>query len=74
MCDEPNVPKGEHGWVGYYDKKGTLLFLITSKTNNRDTYFLYENQDGKFIKLGKGDDPSKLCEKHNVYGRMKDKS
>ena len=72
MCEEPSVPRGERGWVGYYNKNGTLLFLITSKTNSRETYFLYENQDGKLVKLGKGLDPMKLCEKYNVYGRIRD--
>ena len=72
MTAEPPVPKGERGRVGYYNKNKTLLFVITSKTNNMETYFLYENKDGTLCKLGKGSDPLQLCAKYHVYEKMKE--
>ena len=45
-------PKDEIRWVGYHDIEGELRYLMTSKST-RDVYFLYELQDGKFVKLGK---------------------
>ena len=71
MIEEPRTPKGEHAWVGYYNQSGELLFIITSKNNNRETYYLYENNGGSFVKLGKDKDPLKLCEKFKVYERIR---
>lgn len=67
---EPKTPKGEHAWVGYYNKTGSLLFIITSKNSSRDLYYLYRNAGGTFEKIGKGKDPIELCEKHRVYEKM----
>ena len=71
MNEEPKIPRGEHAWVGYYNSSGELMFIITSKNNNRETYYLYENNSGSFVKLGKDKDPLKLCGKFNVYERIK---
>lgn len=70
--EEPPIPKGEHAWVGYYNKENSLLFLVTSKNNSRDFYYLYENKDGSLVKLGKDKDPLLLCNKYNVYDRIKE--
>ena len=64
------IPRGEHAWVGYYNKNEELLFIVTSKNNNRDTYYLYEVRDGSFVKLGKDKDPLKLCNKFKVYEKI----
>lgn len=72
MSDEPKTPRGEHAWVGYYNSNGDLLFIITSKNNNRDLYYLYENRSGEFVKLGKDKDPLKLCDKFKVYDKIHD--
>lgn len=58
-------PKGEIVWVSYYNMKGELRFIMTSK-QARDFYFLYEVIDGEFKKLGKGNNPTKLEEKFNL--------
>lgn len=58
-------PKGEIVWVSYYNTKGELRFIMTSK-QARDFYFLYEVKDGEFKKLGKSNNPTKLEEKFNL--------
>ena len=57
---ESNVPKGEMAWMGYYDTTHNLKFLVTSKSNSRDFYFLYEVVDGALKKLGKSRSPKEL--------------
>ena len=67
---EPNVPKGEIAWMGYYDTSHNLKFLVTSKSNNRDFYFLYEVIDGALKKLGKSRSPKELEEKFIVWKKV----
>lgn len=57
---EPKCPKGERPWVGYYDTKHDLRYLITSKTNDRSYYFLYEVANGVLKRLGKSRSPKEL--------------
>ena len=64
---EPAVPKGETAWMGYYDTSHNLRFLVTSKSNNREFYFLYEVVDGALKKLGKSRSPKELEDKHKVH-------
>ena len=59
-----SYPKNERVWVGYYNAKQELRFIITSKRDNRDWYFLYELKDGKFVKLAKSKNPLELSEKY----------
>lgn len=64
-------PKGEIAWVGYYNKEGAPLFILTSKPS-RDFYFLYEvNKDGTLKKLGRAKEPPELEEKYKVHERMR---
>ena len=58
-------PKGERVWVGYYNRQGELLFILTSK-ETRDYYFLYAVEDGKFKKLGRAKSPPELEIKFRV--------
>ena len=53
-------PKNERVWTGYYNKDDELLFIMTSRENDRSWYFLYENRDGEFKKLGKAHSPAEL--------------
>ena len=62
-------PKGERVWVGYYNRRGELLFILTSK-ENREWYFLYELTDGAFKKLGKAREPPELVERFHVEKKM----
>lgn len=65
-------PKGEVRWVGYYNKSGDLLYIMTSKEKDREFYFLYEAQeDGTFKKLGKSRNPTELEKKFGVAEKMK---
>ena len=64
------IPKGEHAWMGYYNKEDELLFLLTSRENDRSWFFLYENLDGKLKKLGKAHTPTELEEKYKVTEKM----
>lgn len=63
-------PKGERGWVSYYDPAGGLLFILTSKENDRSWYFLYKIEDGKMKKLGRARTPPELEEKYGVIEAM----
>lgn len=65
-------PKGETVWVGYYDVSGDLRFILTSKDNNRDFYFLYEFIDGRFNKLGKSRSPKDLEDKFDVDAKLRE--
>lgn len=60
------IPKGERLWVSYYNKKGELLFSLTSKELNRDWYYLYKIEEGKQTKLGKAKTPAELEKKYCV--------
>lgn len=62
-------PKGEIVWTGYYNKAGTLLFIITSK-ESRDYYYLYEYRDDAFNKLGRAKSPVELEERFHVHEKM----
>ena len=64
------IPKGEHAWMGYYNKEDELLFLLTSRENDRSWFFLYENLDGELKKLGKAHTPTELEEKYKVTEKM----
>ena len=63
-------PKGERAWTGYYNRKGELLFVLTTKPFDRSWFFLYENRDGTLKKLGKAHSPAELEEKYKVTEKM----
>jgi len=71
---EIKYPKGERVWVGYYDINRNLRFIMTSKENNRDFYFLYELIDGQFRKLGKARSPKELELKFDVDKKVREGS
>ena len=64
--EQIKYPKGEKVWVEYCDAQKDLRFIMTSKENNRDFYFLYELVGGKFMKLGKARSPKELEVKFDV--------
>ena len=56
------IPKTEQKWV----KRTTLngeIYYITSK-ENRDFYFLYKEENGKAVKIGKAKSPLELENKY----------
>ena len=63
MVNPINI-KGERTWVVYYDAGGNLVYVITSKENNRDLYYLYEIVDNTYKKVAKGSLPLELEEKY----------
>lgn len=65
-AEKLKYPKGERGWVSYYNPSGELLFIMTSKENDRSWYFLYKIENGKMVKLGKAHTPPELEEKYHV--------
>ncbi len=69
---EPSIPKGEMAWLGYYTTAHDLRFLITSKINSRDFYFLYEVVGGALKKLGKSRSPKELETKFEVWKKVKE--
>ena len=60
-------PKNETMWWLYRNKRGEPIFLMTSKKNNRDYYYLYKIlPDGKMNKLGKARTPPELEARFHV--------
>lgn len=57
------IPKTETKWESIYGTGGDLLYVVTSK-QDRSVYFLYQNEDGDFKKLGKASDPLSLKKKY----------
>lgn len=57
------IPKTETKWESIYGADGDLLYVVTSK-HDRSVYFLYQNEDGDFKKLGKASDPLSLKRKY----------
>lgn len=57
-------PKNERVWVGYYTREQDLRFIVTSKRDNREWYFIYELHGDAFTKLGKSKNPNELYEKY----------
>lgn len=57
-------PKGETIWVQYHTKDGTRKYIMTSKTGDRNTYYVYELDGTDFKKLGRGKNPAELEEKY----------
>lgn len=68
--EQIKYPKGEVIWVGYYDIQKDLRFVMTSKENNRDFYFLYELVNGQFKKLGRARSPKELENKFGVSKKL----
>ena len=66
-----NYPKGEKVWVSYRTENGELRFILTSKQQSRDVYFLYEVDGNSFKKLGKSKSPLELEEKFNVQDKLR---
>lgn len=66
-----NYPKGEKVWVSYRTENGELRFILTSKQQSRDVYFLYEVDGNSFKKLGKSKSPLELEEKFNVHDKLR---
>lgn len=64
--EQIKYPKGERIWVGYYDPQKNLRYIMTSKENNRDHYFLYELVNSQFVKLGKARSPKELEDKFKL--------
>ena len=63
-------PRGERVFVGYYNRSGELLFILTSKEPAREWYYLYALDGGEFRKLGKAREPPDLLEKYHVEEKM----
>lgn len=56
----------EHIWERIHSKNHELAYLITSKHNDRGTYFAYARDGDGFVKLGKGKSPVECWEKFIV--------
>lgn len=67
---EIQYPKGEIVWVNYANRRGEIIYILTSKAS-RDHYYLYEVlEDGKLKKLGKAKEPPELEKKFNIQEKM----
>lgn len=69
--DSSLCPKGEMIWVSYYNSNGELKYIITSKNNSRENYFLYSVNCDSIKKLGKSSSPQDLVEKFGVSDNMR---
>lgn len=56
------IPMTERIWVKRTKSKGEVYY-ITSK-ENRDFYFLYKEENGKVVKIGKAKSPLELENKY----------
>lgn len=54
------IPSNENIWVTQKTESGNTYY-ITAK-DRRDMYFIYQNIEGKAVKIGKGHNPAKLSE------------
>lgn len=67
-------PADEVGKVGYYDRNGNCLFVITCKRNSTEYYYLYEAQkDASLKRIDKSKDPHSLVLRHHVEEAMNGK-
>lgn len=58
------LPKNEIAWVTYRDSNSRPAFVITSKENNRQMYFIYSvSAEGELKKIGKSSNPQELADK-----------
>lgn len=64
------VSKGERVWCAYYSLANVPMFVITSKKDSREVYFIYEFKDGELKKLGKSKSPGELERKYNVKNKI----
>lgn len=64
-------PKGEIVWVSYYNSDGVMKYIITSKINSRENYFLYSVEDNALKKLGKSSSPQDLVDRYKVNESMR---
>lgn len=55
-----SVPKGERAWLSYMNEAGDLQYIITTKSNDRKMYYRYNIVNGKCVKAGRNQDPTKL--------------
>lgn len=59
-------PKGEIVWVTSYDERGDI-YLLTSKKDSREWYYLYKVEQNKLSKLGKARNPVDLENKYITF-------
>lgn len=64
------IPRTERIWTEYRTS-GQEIFYITSKENNRDTFFLYRIDGGAAVKLGKSKSPAELEKKIYQKGKRR---
>lgn len=56
------IPKSERIWVKILDNKGTAFYITSNPIRNM--YFIYRDDNGKAVKLGKGINPILLEQKY----------
>ena len=57
--------------MGYFNREGQRIFLLTSKERDRDWYYLYEvTNNTELKKLGRAHTPTELEEKYKVTEKM----
>lgn len=67
---EIKCPKEDILWMAYFNYKGEIIYIITSKPS-RDVYFLYEVfDDGMCKKVGKACTPDELEKKFDIKSRL----
>lgn len=63
-------PKGERVWKTHYED-GEIQYVVTTKGNNREVYYLYRVKGNSFEKMGKSPSPIELEEKYAATIRKK---
>lgn len=58
------IPKDETVWETFYKQDGGVGYIITSKNNSRDWYYLYAYDNGALKKRGKARTPPEARDKY----------
>lgn len=60
MPNKSSCPVANHTTWASYIRDGKVKYIVTSKTNNRDFYFLYKIDGDKYTRVAKAKSPLDL--------------
>jgi len=67
------IPKNEQLWTTYRDEAGNVRFFVTS-TALRDSYIMYQTEEGECKKLGRASSPTELENKYSIWGKLREQT
>lgn len=72
MSDSILIPKNEQLWTTYRDESGNVRFFVTS-TALRDSYIMYQTEEGMPKKLGRASTPTELENKYSIWEKLRER-